>query len=170
MPAIARLPASPRPAPTRAPAAAKPRALLAPTFENLGEPSESSAPESPASDGAVTGVEPSPADTGPAPVPPGEARAALARVGSDSEAERVWIQAINDPSRPAEERSDLIEDLNEDGFRDPHNVRRDELPLVEARLAIIDRLLPDAMDEVNAAAFREARKDLANMRLRLTGR
>ncbi len=43
------------------------------------------------------------------------AREALALVGLDPGAEEYWYAAINDPDLSAHERSDLIEDLNEDG-------------------------------------------------------
>ena len=60
-------------------------------------------------------------------------------------------------------RKDLIEDLNEEGFADPDHVVTDDLPLILNRLALIEQLAPDAMDETNAAAFEEAYKDLVNM-------
>ena len=96
------------------------------------------------------------------------ARQALFYVGADPDAEAVWVDAINDPSRTAHERSDLIEDLNEEGFPDPKHPSIDDLPLIASRLALIEDLAPDAMDEVNAAAFAEAYKDLANMYARVT--
>jgi hypothetical protein len=103
------------------------------------------------------------------PVVPHEvARAALDGVGADPVAERVWVQAINDPALSAHQRSDLIEDLNEQGFEDPHNVKPEELPIVMNRLALIEELAPQAMDDVNAAAFAEAYKDLVNIANRLS--
>jgi len=98
-----------------------------------------------------------------------EARDALSRVGFDPAAEAVWFRAINDPDLPPEERKDLIEDLNEDGFPDPRNLTEADLPLILSRIALIEELLPGAMDEVNDAAFREAYRDLVNMYLRLAG-
>jgi len=98
-----------------------------------------------------------------------EARDALSRVGFDPAAEAVWLRAINDPNLPPEERKDLIEDLNEDGFPDPRNLTEADLPLILSRIALIEELGPGAMDEVNDAAFREAYKDLVNMYLRLAG-
>ena len=100
-------------------------------------------------------------------VPVQVARAALGLVGADPQAEEVWFAAINDPNIPAKARQDLIEDLNEEGFEDPRHVTDDDLPLIYSRLALIEQLGPDAMDEVNAAAFAEAYKDLVNMVLRL---
>ena len=46
------------------------------------------------------------------------ARAALGLVGTDSDAEAAWMDAINDPNLPANARKDLIEDLNEEGLPD----------------------------------------------------
>ena len=77
------------------------------------------------------------------------------------------MTAINDPNRSSEERKDLIEDLNQDGFPDPKNVTEDDLPLILSRLLLIEELAPDAIDEVNADAFQEAYKDLVNMLERL---
>lgn len=96
------------------------------------------------------------------------ARAALGMIGYDPDADGVWIRLINDPSLSANARSNLIEDLNEDGLS-YRNLTLDDLPVIEYRLELIDDLLPHAMDEVNEDAFKEARKDLRNMvdRLRL---
>src|SRR5256885_5377834 len=91
-------------------------------------------------------------------------RVALSYVGADPAAEAIWFHAINDPQTSAHDRSDLIEDLNEEGFENPHNPTFDDLPLIENRLAIIETLAPDSIDDVNAAAFAEAYKDLVNMR------
>jgi hypothetical protein len=98
------------------------------------------------------------------------ARVALGRIGYDPDSDEVWIRIINDPSVSANARSNLIEDLNEDGFADPHNPTLDELPMIEHRLELIEDLLPYAMDEVNRDAFKEARKDLVNMVDRLRRR
>jgi len=107
-----------------------------------------------------------------APKPPRDlanpdARVALSFVGADPIAEQVWATAINDPSVPEHERSDLIEDLNEDGFPDPKNVTMDDVPLIVSRINLIEQMAPSAMDDVNAAAFAEAYKDLNNMLVKL---
>ena len=107
------------------------------------------------------------APTAPALQNPG-ARDALALVGLDPAAEQYWAAAINDPSLPPKERKDLIEDLNEEGFADPKNLTVDDLPLIQRRLALIELHMPAAMDEINAAAFAEAYKDLKKMYDRLT--
>jgi hypothetical protein len=97
-----------------------------------------------------------------------EGRAALGLIGYDPEADEVWIRIINDPSLSAHARQDLIEDLNEDGFSDPHNPALDELPMIKYRIRLIEDLMPYAMDKVNSDAFEEAHKDLVNMVNRLT--
>jgi hypothetical protein len=91
------------------------------------------------------------------------ARDALSYVGVDPAAEAVWADAINDPALPPNERKDLIEDLNEDGFADPKRITPDDVPLIASRMALIEQSAPYAMDQVNADAFDEAYKDLTNM-------
>jgi len=98
------------------------------------------------------------------------AREALSFVGVDAEAERYWIEAINDPSLPASERRNLIEDLNEVGFSNKQNPGLADLPLVVRRLKLIEELAPQAIDQVNAKAFAEAYKDLAELYQRLAGK
>ncbi|HVT90459.1 MAG TPA: hypothetical protein VHD56_16515 [Tepidisphaeraceae bacterium] len=98
-----------------------------------------------------------------------EAREALAGVGSDPDAEAVWVSAINDTRLSGNQRRELIEDLNNTGIPNSRNITPDYLPIIENRLALIEQLAPDAIDDVNAAAFQEAYKDLINMRARLIG-
>ena len=97
-------------------------------------------------------------------------RAALGMIGRDPEADEVWIRIINDPGVSENARSNLIEDLNEDGLSDPRNPTLDDLPLIQYRIQLIDKLAPDAMDKVNSDAFQEAHKDLVNMAVRLAQR
>jgi len=59
---------------------------------------------------------------------------------------------------------DLIEDLNEEGFQDPKRLTQVDLPLILSRIELIELLAPSAIDDVNAAAFKEAHKDLVAMR------
>ena len=94
------------------------------------------------------------------------ARRVLPSVGLDPTADAAWADAINDPSRTAHERSDLIEDLNEEGFPDPAHVTPDDLPLIERRLALIEQYAAQPMDDANAEAFAEAYNDLLGMYLR----
>jgi hypothetical protein len=91
------------------------------------------------------------------------AREALSLVGTDPNAEAYWIGAINDSQLSAQERQDLIEDLNEDGLSDPKHPSPEDLPVILNRLALIEELAPNAMDDVNFDAFREAYKDLQNL-------
>ena len=97
------------------------------------------------------------------------ARVALEFVGADPDAEMYWYGAINDPGLSAHERQDLIEDLNEDGLSDPHNPTMEDLPLILNRIGLIEAVVWDAMDEVNADAFQEAYKDLVNLAIQAMG-
>jgi hypothetical protein len=97
------------------------------------------------------------------PIQDPDAREALSLVGTDPAAEAYWYLAINDPNLPAPERSDLIEDLNEDGISDPKHPTADDLPVIMRRIELIEGLGPEAMDKVNADAFEEAYKDLVNL-------
>lgn len=92
-----------------------------------------------------------------------DARAALRFVGADPDAEAYWATAINDPDLPAEERRNLIEDLNEDGLSNPDHPSAEDLPLILNRIEMIKSLAPYAMDQVNSDAFAEAYKDLIQM-------
>ena len=95
------------------------------------------------------------------------ARLALNFVGADSQANELYQQAINDPVLTKNHRKDLIEDLNQDGFSDRKNLSAQDLPLIQNRIALIEQLAPAATDPVNVAAFKEAYKDLLNMRERV---
>lgn len=90
------------------------------------------------------------------------ARLALSFVGADAQANEFYQKAINDPVLTPNHRKNLIEDMNEDGLNFKNLTDRD-LPLILNRIALIEQLAPNAMDAVNAAAFKEAYKDLLNM-------
>jgi hypothetical protein len=94
------------------------------------------------------------------------ARLALSYVGADADANQFYQKAINDSGLPGDHRKNLIEDLNQDGFPDRRNLGAKDLPLIQNRIALIEQLAPSATDPVNAAAFREAYKDLLKMRER----
>jgi hypothetical protein len=100
------------------------------------------------------------------------AREAMALVGVDRDAEAYWLDAINDPILSDNEREDLIEDLNENGFSGDGGRRptMEDLPLIERRLLIVEQLWPYAMDQNNWNAFQEVYKDLSNMYVRLAER
>jgi hypothetical protein len=91
------------------------------------------------------------------------ARLALSYVGVDAQANQFYEKTINDLTLTKSHRSNLIEDLNEDGLNYRNLTARD-LPIIENRLSLIEQLAPHAADAVNAAAFKEAYKDLVNMR------
>jgi hypothetical protein len=156
-----------------APAEAKIKTLVAsPQTENrdTATPSASTASGAPQSPIASASTEKSRYQPGPSKYKNArrpEARSVLAKVGADFEAEALWLQSINDPSVPANERQDLIEDLNEDGLSNPAKPTREDLVLIKSRIQLVERLLPSAIDKVNEDAFREARKDLVKMRDRL---
>ncbi len=108
-------------------------------------------------------------DTGGLEVTAALAREALSFVGIDLRAEEVWAEAINNPELSAKVRQNLIEDLNEDGFPDPKNITIEDLPLILNRIELIEEYAPLAMDDVNAAAFMEAYRDLIKMYSRANG-
>jgi len=90
-------------------------------------------------------------------------------VGADANANAFYVKAINDFGLSNEQRRNLIEDLNQDGFTDRKNLNADrDLPLIDNRLALIQQLAPTTTDPVNAAAFKEAYQDLIKMRERIT--
>jgi hypothetical protein len=95
------------------------------------------------------------------------ARLALNFVGADSQANELYQQAINDPVLTQNHRKNLIEDLNQDGFSDRKNLGAQDLPLIQNRIALIEQIAPTATDPVNVAAFKEAYKDLLNLRERI---
>ncbi len=90
------------------------------------------------------------------------ARVALAYVGEDLEAEDYWMEAIFDSSLPDGERDDLMEDLNEVGFPDPHHPGPEDVPLILNRIRIIEEVAPYA-DDFMQIHLAEAYKDLVNM-------
>ena len=95
------------------------------------------------------------------------ARLALTYVGADAQANEFYLKAINDLTLPKDDRKNLIEDLNQDGFSDRKNLTARDLALIENRLALIEQLAPAATDPVNLAAMKEAHKDLTKMRDRV---
>lgn len=95
------------------------------------------------------------------------AREALQFVGADIASTEIWSRSINNRDLPTNERQDLIEDLNEEGFQDPKHLTHEDLPLILSRIELVELLAPSAIDDVNAAAFKEAHKDLIAMRDRI---
>jgi len=66
------------------------------------------------------------------------AREALALTGSDPYAEEYWFAALNNPALPQNERQDLVDDLNEEGLADPKHPTVDDIPLLLARLELLE--------------------------------
>lgn len=91
------------------------------------------------------------------------ARVALTYAGADPQADQLYQAAINDPGLKPDQRRNLIEDLNEAGFADPKHLTPADLALIQKRIGMIEQLAPGSMDQINAAAFQEAYKDLVNM-------
>ncbi|HXI73386.1 MAG TPA: hypothetical protein VNN22_23845 [Verrucomicrobiae bacterium] len=91
------------------------------------------------------------------------ARVALAYVGADAKADQFYQTAINDQNLSPDARRNLIEDLNQDGFPNTKNLTLADLPLIQKRIALIEELAPNALDQINARAFQEAYKDLIKM-------
>ncbi|MBI3879023.1 MAG: hypothetical protein HY301_03050 [Verrucomicrobia bacterium] len=130
----------------------------------------------PASEKNVAAVTPAPAvpvtptaSTAPKEISYTTAHGMLALVGADDSAEEYWIHAINDPKLSAKERQNLIEDLNEAGLSDPKNPTAADLPLILARIQLLEEVSPHALDASNAAAFDEAYKDLINLAEKVIG-
>lgn len=94
---------------------------------------------------------------------------ALWYLGTDPEAEKTWRRAINDPNHPPGVRSDLIVDMIDEGYTDNNHPTKEDLPVILARLELIERHAPYAMDEVNAEAFEVAYRHLLDMYIRLGG-
>jgi hypothetical protein len=89
------------------------------------------------------------------------AREALAMVGTDPAAEEYWFAAINNPSLSQSERQDLVDDLNEEGLPDPKHPTQDDLPILFARI----ELLEEAMFWFDGDVYdwKEPHDDLARM-------
>lgn len=89
------------------------------------------------------------------------ARAAVAQVGVNDEAETAWLAAVNNKNVPANTRAELIYALAEEGYSDPDEFTEDDLPLIAARIVLIERVGAEAIDQTNAAAFNAVHATLA---------
>ena len=94
---------------------------------------------------------------------------ALWYLGTDPEAEKTWVRAINDLNTPPGVRSDLIVDMIDEGYTDNNRPGKADLPVILARLEILERHAPYAIDEVNAKAFAEAYRTMLDLYVRLGG-
>ncbi len=98
------------------------------------------------------------------------ARVALAYLGTSPQADDLYRLALGETAFSSAQRQNLIEDLNQAGFAEVKKSPAGVLALIEQRLAMIERLAPQFPDRVAAAAFVEARKDLLNMRDKVSAR
>ncbi len=94
------------------------------------------------------------------------ARLALTYAGADAQANDFYLRAINDSGMSKDQRRNLIEDLNQDGFS-RGRVEAGDLSLIENRITLIEQNVSKTSDPVNVAAFKEAYKDLLKMRERI---
>ena len=88
---------------------------------------------------------------------------ALTFVGADADANSVWETAIDDPTLSVEARRKLIAGLTTEGFDSPNNLTTADLPLISARLTLIEQIAPDAIDESNQVALEAAYERLQEM-------
>lgn len=161
-------PTAPRPAPR---ATARPRGQItvtrgdaqttAPTWR--ATPRRASAPAGEAS----STPEPSPSPTADTAEIEREAREALPRVGANTNATNTWLEAINNPEVPAATRAALIGGLADEGFSDADNPGEADLPLIQARMQLVERIAPQAIDNTNTTAFNEVYRALQQFAERL---
>lgn len=91
------------------------------------------------------------------------ARLALNFAGANAQADELYRAAINDAGLSVDQRRELIEDLNQDGFENLRKPTPRDLELVKNRLELINRYRNDVDHKVVVGAFKEAEKDLLNM-------
>jgi hypothetical protein len=94
------------------------------------------------------------------------ARLALAFVGASPQAVPLWHNAILDPSLTADQKRNLVEDLNEDGLVNKKTPTPEDLTIIARRYALTQAYLQQDYvlnDRMLNAAFREADKDLRNL-------
>ncbi len=154
----------PRPAARRRPGP-RPRRPRRPAGVRPRPPAAAGRPDAPRGPARRTGPSTRPS-TDPAAVdglvaPDG--RLALPFVGTDPVADAVWLDAIDDPTVPADERKALITDLAAAGLPDPGHVTDDDVPTILSRLALIEQIAPDALDPATAAALDQAHADLERL-------
>jgi hypothetical protein len=93
-------------------------------------------------------------------------RVALNFVGANDQALELFHQAALDPQIKPDQRRNLIEDLNQDGFTNRKNPTPEDLKLMANRYALTQSYLQQDYvrnDKMLTAAFQEANKDLGNM-------
>lgn len=155
-------------APPPLPRAPEPVVVPADEVPTAASPTGKISAAAPAQSANAAAFAPAPAMKPKAPLRAPMARAAMSFVGADPDAESLWLEAIFDPSLPAKEREDLIEDLNEVGLTDSKRPGPEDYLLIVNRLALIEKIMPDA-DKFMLPHLREARKDLENLAALMEG-
>jgi hypothetical protein len=89
------------------------------------------------------------------------AREALALVGTYPEAEAYWFAALGNPNLPQNERQDLVDDLNEEGLPDPKHPTADDLPVLLARIEMLEEAM--LWFEGDTYDWKEPHDDLARL-------
>jgi hypothetical protein len=87
------------------------------------------------------------------------AKIGLYYAGVNPQANAFLATAVNDQSLPLDVRSGLVKDLGQDGFNEK-NPGAADLPIIQARLGLIDASTAAGIDPTLQAAFLEAQKDL----------
>lgn len=93
-------------------------------------------------------------------------RLALSFVGANDKALELYHKATLDPQLKPDQRRNLVEDLNQDGFSNRRNPTAEDLKLIVNRYALTQSYLQQDYvknDKLLNDAFHEANKDLANM-------
>jgi hypothetical protein len=94
------------------------------------------------------------------------ARLALAYVGANDQALDLFHSAVTDPALLPDQKRNLVEDLNQDGFINRKNPTAEDLKIMANRYELTQTYLQQPYvqnDAVLLRAFREADKDLLKM-------
>jgi len=93
-------------------------------------------------------------------------RVALNYVGANDAALELFHQAALDPQLKPDQRRNLVEDLNQEGFSNRRNPTPEDLKIIASRYQLTQTYLQQDYvknDKTLLAAFQEANKDLARM-------
>jgi hypothetical protein len=96
------------------------------------------------------------------------AKIGLYYAGVNQQANQFYDTAIRDESLPLDARAGLVKDLGQDGLNERNPSATVDLPIIQARLDMIQSYKGGADDPRLQAAFAEAQKDLLRLRARVT--